>query len=79
MKKSEKFIVGVIMVVFIIFLALFSIYESNITGEGQQNFSDTNDHLYFTANANIIFQHPDAVDMANIALTMVEYPEIKQQ
>ena len=70
MKKSEKFIVGVVMVAFIIFLALFSIYESNLIGEEQQNpnVSGTtgNMDLYFIEN---MVYYQDAVDMANITLT----------
>ncbi len=70
MKKSEKFIVGVVIVAFIIFLALFSIYESNLIGEEQQNpnVSGTtgNMDLYFIEN---MVYYQDAVDMANITLT----------
>jgi uncharacterized protein (DUF305 family) len=70
MKKSEKFIVGVVMVAFIIFLALFSIYESNLIGEEQQNpnVSGTtgNMDLYFIEN---MVYYQDAVDMPNITLT----------
>jgi uncharacterized protein (DUF305 family) len=69
MKKSEKFIVGVVMVAFIVFLALFSIYESDLT-EKQQNQSVSgttgNIDLYFIEN---MVYHQDAVDMANITLT----------
>lgn len=70
MKKSEKFIVGVVIVAFIIFLALFSIYESNLIGEEQQNpnVSGTtgNMDLYFIEN---MVYYQDAVDMVNITLT----------
>ena len=69
MKKSEKFIVGAVIVAFIIFLALFSIYESNLTEKQQNpNISGTtgNMDLYFIEN---MVYYQDAVDMANITLT----------
>jgi len=70
MKKSEKFIVGVVIVAFIIFLALFSIYESNLIGEEQQNpnVSGTtgNMDLYFIEN---MVYYQDTVNMPNITST----------
>lgn len=68
MKRSEKFIVGVIIVAFIVFLALFSIYESNLTGEGQQdqNISGTTGDFFFIEN--IALHHQETVDMANVVL-----------
>ena len=73
MKKSEKFIVGVVIVAFILFLALFSIYESNLTGEGQQNqnFSDTTGNMDLFIE-NMVPHHQDAVNMANIVLTKAD-------
>lgn len=81
MKESEKLaIVGVVIVALIVFLVLFSIYESNLTGEGQQNqnVSGTTGNMDRHFIENMIPHHQDAVDMANIALVKTEHPEIKQ-
>ncbi len=70
MKKSEKVIVGVIMVAFIVFLALFSIYESNLTGEtAKPNLSGTADNMDLFFIENIVSHHLDNVDMVNLMFT----------
>ena len=78
MKRSEKLIVGVIIVVFIVFLALFSIYESNLTGEGQQdqNISNSTGDMGLFFIENIVLYNHDAVDMTNLVLTKAEHPEL---
>lgn len=78
MKKSEKFIVGVIMVAFIVFLALFSIYESNLTGDGQQdqNISNSTGNMGLFFIENIVLYNHDIVDMTDIVLTKAEHPEL---
>ncbi|MGB9977862.1 hypothetical protein [Methanobacterium sp.] len=71
MKEIIKFaIVGVIMAVFIVFLAFFAIQEDNFVGNGQQkqNISEATGNIGLPFIENMI-HHQDAVDMVNTVLT----------
>ncbi|MEL7670469.1 hypothetical protein [Methanobacterium sp.] len=61
-------IVGIIMALFVLFLAFFAIYEDNLVGRGQyQNVSDATGNIELPLIEKGI-QNLNAVNMANIML-----------
>ena len=79
MKERVKLaIVGIIMVLFVLFLALFAVYEDNIMGKGghNQNISEATGNMELPIIENMDYSH-NAVNMGNIVLTK-DYLEVKQ-
>ncbi|OEC86259.1 MULTISPECIES: hypothetical protein [Methanobacterium] len=70
MRKIVKLaIVGIIMALFVLFLAFFAVYEDNLVGKGKyQNVSDATGNIELPLIEKGI-PYLDAVDMANIMLT----------
>ncbi|MEN6551385.1 MAG: hypothetical protein ABFC34_00700 [Methanobacterium sp.] len=69
MRKIVKLaIVGIIMALFVLFLAFFAVYEDNLVGRGQyQNVSDATGNIELPLIEKGI-QNLNAVNMANIML-----------
>jgi len=69
MRKIVKLaIVGIIMALFVLFLAFFAVYEDNLVGRGQyQNISDATGNIELPLIEKGI-QHLDAVNVVNIML-----------
>ena len=71
-------VVGIIKALFVLFLALFAVYEDNLMGKGghDQNIPDATGNIELPITENMAY-YPDAVNMGNIVLTK-DYLEVKQ-
>lgn len=75
MKEIIKLaIVGVVMALFILFLAFFAIHEDDLVGKGQdQNISGATGNIEIPF-IKFTFHHPDTVDIGDIILIKENVP-----